>query len=118
MSFKIPPLDLVEAVDRIYPGIWPAFLNRLVDGVRDGRTWVQISSWYRSPNENQRVGGSRTSQHQLGLAFDLVAGNPIALERALDRQGIVAVVEGDHVHVQAFPAGSAARAIQEIWGIT
>ena len=34
---------------------------------------IRISSFYRSPALNAKVGGSKTSQHMLGAAMDIVA---------------------------------------------
>ena len=34
---------------------------------------IRISSFYRSPALNSKVGGSKTSQHMLGAAIDIVA---------------------------------------------
>lgn len=34
---------------------------------------IRISSFYRSPALNAKVGGSKTSQHMLGAAIDIVA---------------------------------------------
>lgn len=43
---------------------------------------VQVTSWYRNPEHNRRVGGASASQHQLGTAFDLIV-NGWPRERAL-----------------------------------
>ncbi len=112
---RVPPPSILNAVDRALPGIWPAFLGRLLDGVAVSRTRVGVSSWYRDPVANRQVGGSVNSQHQLGLAVDLVTDNPLALEAALDAQGIVAVREPGHVHVQAYAAGLVTPLIRQIY---
>jgi len=112
---RIPPQSLVDQMDAELPGIWPAFLGRVVAGVRESRSNVRLSSWFRDPISNQNVGGAIDSQHLVGLAVDLTTDNPVALERALDAQGIVAVREGSHVHVQAYPAGLMAPLIRSIW---
>jgi len=105
-DLRIPPHTLVQAVDRAIPGIWPAFLNRVITGVNEANVRVGVSSWYRDRFSNARAGGSRQSQHLVGLGIDLVTDNVVALENALDAQGLVAINEGTHVHVQAFPAGA------------
>ena len=73
-----------------------------------------ISSWYRTPEHNRRVGGHPESQHLAGLAIDVVLPgsdpgfNP-QLAFDLERVGLVPVREPTHLHVQAFAAGVAAR---------
>lgn len=67
------------------------------------------TSWWRGIADNARVGGHPYSQHLLGLAADFVpgrtpAGRIVALARA---QGLVAIDEGDHVHLQLLRAGLA-----------
>jgi hypothetical protein len=49
-----------------------------------------------------RVGGSPTSQHQLGLAVDLVVpvSRRAAVASRLRGAGVVVIDEGDHLHVQ------------------
>jgi len=73
---------------------------------------VGVSSWFRTPEANRMAGGSPESQHLFGLAMDLTA--PANLLRDVvtvaQSNGLVAVQERDHVHVQLFPAGALARA--------
>jgi len=71
-----------------------------------------LTSWFRTPEKNRTSGGDRESQHLFALAWDLDAGRQAAerLTDAASRRGLVAVNEGDHVHVQLFPAGALARA--------
>lgn len=38
-------------------------------------TPVTINSWYRSPQVNAKIGGSKTSQHMKGEAVDFVCDN-------------------------------------------
>ncbi len=68
------------------------------------------TSWYRTPAENVRVGGSGPrgygvggplSQHLIGLAVDLVGADA----QALRREGLLVIDQGTHVHVQGWPAG-------------
>ena len=37
---------------------------------------IKVNSGYRCPDLNLAVGGSKTSQHMLGLAADITVGNP------------------------------------------
>lgn len=67
-----------------------------------------VTSWWRSPFDNRRVGGSPDSQHLLGFAFDVVPKSDPRRYAALARQvGLIAVEEFDHVHLQVLPAGAA-----------
>lgn len=95
-----PPAELLRYTRRATH----AFVERVVPALRRE---VQLSSWYRAPSHNRSVGGHPDSQHLLGLAVDVV-GSRWAMEAfaaAARSQGLVAVEEGTHVHVQLFPAG-------------
>lgn len=82
---------------------WPRFalLASVYPGV--------LTSFWRSPEHNASVGGSPNSQHLVALAFDFVpddwAQAPafLALAQQLD---LVALNEGDHIHVQRYRAGT------------
>jgi len=73
---------------------------------------LELTSWFRTAADNRTAGGSAESQHLFGLAWDLTASRPILprLAAAATRQGLVAIQEGDHVHLQLFPKGALARA--------
>lgn len=113
MAFAPPP-GVVDAVESALPGVWHAFLGRAVEGVRQSGARVRLTSWYRNQDHNRSVGGHPDSQHLAGLAFDFVTDNPIGLEAALDRLGLVAVRERDHVHVQAYPAGAVTPLVRRL----
>lgn len=70
---------------------------------------VTVSSWGRTLEHNAIVGGVSDSQHLLWTAADLVpADGDMASLADFCRQlpGIGYVLdEGNHVHVQAYPAG-------------
>lgn len=70
---------------------------------------VSLTSWFRSPGRNRQVGGSPVSQHLFALATDWQVDNKLGLIREMKRVGLVAIDEGDHVHVQAFPSGHLER---------
>lgn len=66
---------------------------------------IVITSAYRSPIVNAAIGGSRTSQHMVGLAADFTApqfGTPLDICRAIVKSGIdfdQLIFEGSWVHV-------------------
>lgn len=66
-------------------------LNRLadyLDGVREKLgDPIMITSGYRCPQLNKIVGGVPTSQHQKGLAADLVCSDMDKLEKVLRETG-------------------------------
>lgn len=66
---------------------------------------AQVTSGFRTPAENRRVGGVRDSRHMTGQAVDLVPrpGESMAslYARVSRVPGVRAINEGDHVHVQA-----------------
>ncbi|MBE0613309.1 MAG: peptidase M15 [Burkholderiales bacterium] len=52
---------------------------------------LAISSGYRCPELNRRVGGAKTSQHTLGLAADFTCaefGSPVDIIKAIREAGI------------------------------
>ncbi len=70
-------------------------LRLLADGLERVRALtgypLDISSGYRSPELNQRVGGAKTSQHTLGLAADFTCaefGPPADIIKAIRDAGI------------------------------
>ncbi len=66
-----------------------------------------VSSFIRSRAHNASVGGVSDSQHLIGTAADLVPadGDLDSLEQIARTIGFGFVLnEGDHVHVQLFPA--------------
>jgi uncharacterized protein YcbK (DUF882 family) len=99
-----PPATIVSAL-RPQLGAFLAKLRAVPEppGMR-----VAFTSWWRSKQRNAQVGGAITSQHLLGLAVDVVpaGGSRSELLRRLRAAGLVALDEGDHVHVQAFRAGT------------
>ncbi len=86
------------------------FLRRFLSVYHGG---VEATSWYRDPTHNRSVGSTEPdSQHLLGLGID-VSGSRYQLSQFADdarEAGLIAVDEGDHVHVQFFPAGHIRRA--------
>lgn len=82
---------------------------------RLGRPMI-VTSAYRSPAHNARVGGAPRSRHLLGIAFDIRMDNHdpqsfIAQARAMGFHGIGTYPRQGFVHIDARPAAEAA-----IWG--
>lgn len=99
-----PPVYTAWLLDQAAPGVWPYFIGRAFRALDQIGPWT-ATSWWRTPSQNRRVGGSPDSQHLVGSAVDLCSTDNNLLERLLDQTGLIAVNEGDHVHVQVFAAG-------------
>ena len=109
MSVSPPPLAIASQIALWIPGIWPVFVAAANQGLAEGRA-TSVTSWWRSPEENRRVGGNAESQHLLALAFDATAASPQLLAQALRSAGFRVVEERTHVHAQAYQAGVLGRA--------
>lgn len=69
-----------------------------------------VTSWVRTKKHNAEVGGHPDSYHQCGLAVDVTFENKDLkdrFKRRMWKMGFGVLDEGDHVHVQAIPAGGA-----------
>lgn len=81
------------------------------------RAWIRgntVTSWWRDPISNEEAGGEPDSQHLVGLAVD-VDGPFLQLFRdRCDAEGLVTVREHDHLHVQRYPKGALAEAMEEV----
>lgn len=113
MSVQGPPEPIARALESVAPGIFRAFFGALGTAHRGLR--YQATSFWRSRQDNARVGGASDSQHLIATAVDLTY--PTSKEReaakmAMRAQGLVVIDEGDHVHVQAWPAATAQRVIR------
>jgi len=74
-----PPLDLHPNIMRM------AKFMEQVRYIVGGRP-IFISSWYRSPELNKAIGGSKTSSHMKGLACDCICpmlGSPLKFSKAI-----------------------------------
>lgn len=64
---------------------------------------ASVTSWFRTPLHNSRVGGKHDSRHLIGLGADVVydAVPLIQDRRALaEKLGLKLVLETDHDHLQ------------------
>lgn len=102
-----PPSSIVWTVDRWAPGIYQEFWGALVGALQGQR--VGVTSYWRDPAVNARVGGQPDSQHLIGLGIDLVTDNINEAASAMRARGLVVVPYPTHLHVQAWPAGIARR---------
>lgn len=102
MSVIAPPAQLVNAYPDFYRWLLPR-LNLIA------RTFPnsQPTSWWRSNARNLDVGGAPRSQHLLGWAVDFAGPRDESRQMVAMAQdlGLTAVDEGDHVHLQMYPAG-------------
>jgi hypothetical protein len=108
MSVQPPPLSLIRWLSPVHF----EFIRRVVAGAEPFPEAV-ATSWFRLPWKNLSVGGDPRSQHLLGLGVDIVPAPPnrLPLARSLRAQGLVAIVEPTHIHVQAFQAGTIPEAL-------
>ena len=68
-------------------------------GAYDG----SVTSGWRSAKRNHDVGGVQTSFHRVGLGADVTLDSIInkgPFMQHADRLGLVALDEGDHIHLQ------------------
>lgn len=94
----------------------PAIIERMVETaekifqpLRDALGPIRVSSFYRSPDLNRAIGGSKSSQHCKGEAIDLqgiLASNKILFNAACDLEDFDQIIwefgtleEPDWVHV-------------------
>jgi Peptidase M15 len=110
-----PPTAIARMIEQRSPGFWVAFSNAIERGI--GVADLVVTSWWRDAARNADVGGGNQSQHLIGTALDLYGpARDMELARGgLASQGLVAMVHAvaggaTHLHVQAWPAGVAARA--------
>ena len=61
---------------------------------------LRVTSWWRSPSKNKRVGGKANSKHLFGWAFDVTPNNPATIDKLRSIGFTKIIPEPDHVHVQ------------------
>lgn len=101
-QLESPPPELVDRYLEFYRWLVPR-LNVMARFFPE----AVPTSWYRSEAQNLAVGGSPYSQHRLAWAADwaLPPGQNRHMVNLALELGMVGVDEGDHVHVQMYPAG-------------
>jgi len=105
-----PPASIWRRVEQVAPGVYFHFTSHLNNALQGHRG--SITSWWRDRRNNEIHGGQEFSQHLVGLALDLDVQDTNRLIADLRREGLFVLDEGDHVHVQLFPAGVVAPLIQ------
>ena len=69
----------------------------------DGAFPYSVTSYKRSATRNAMVGGSPKSRHLMWLGMDVILDDSVLTKdfiKACKRQGLRAIDEGDHIHVQ------------------
>lgn len=59
---------------------------------------VHVTSWWRDPLKNYRVGGKWNSQHLIGWAFDVTPPTTANLIKVREMGFSYVANEGDHIH--------------------
>jgi len=101
---NLPPAGLLASGWRPFIS---AFVSRLIRALQPGQ---QITSFYRTPEQNRAEGGDPESQHLFALAVDLVGPGQRLTQTAARNMHLIAVQEYDHLHIQMFPRGVLRRA--------
>lgn len=104
MSLAAPPSEMIH---RFLP-VYSYFLPRAA-AVLSVYPGAVVTSWWRSELRNMQAGGAPMSQHLLGFAADYAHADRrqhVGMASIARSFGLIAVDEGDHVHVQTFPAGA------------
>lgn len=98
------------------PAVVPSNARTDISGaVGIGAQWGRVTSTYRSPAHNRRVGGVRNSYHLSGRAIDIARRPGVshwqiaAAYRAAGYHLIESLDEGDHSHFAFGLPGSAVR---------
>ncbi len=63
----------------------------------------RVTSWWRSPESNEKVGGVPNSWHLCGMGIDIIPDSPtdkaIIMRQAIP-EGLEVIDEGDHLHIE------------------
>lgn len=92
-----PPRDVIERW-----GYWLTVFVQRADRLLSVWPEATLTSWWRSPEHNARVGGVPNSRHLRGTAVDVVLPRQFVRPFIGDAEwiGLKAIDEGDHVHLQ------------------
>ena len=102
-QLESPPVELARRFDEFYRWLLPR-----LNFIGDQFPAAVPTSWWRSNSRNLEVGGAPYSQHLLGWAVDWqlpTSAQNREMVALANRIGLVGIDEGDHVHVQMYPAG-------------
>jgi len=85
-------------------GIENSLLFLRIVNILTGPYGATLTDWYRSPEQNARVGGVPDSLHTLGLAVDLRRdGAGAAAAQSWSESGLQVIAEPDHWHLELQP---------------
>jgi len=99
VSLELPPTEILRAL-----GGAPLILYWDVARALQHFPGSTMSSWWRTVAHNASVGGNAESQHLIGLAIDVAPKVSIDAFRKKLPRPYTLIDEGDHLHVQMFPA--------------
>lgn len=97
MTVKAPPWILHHGAHVFFGGT----LMHAAEGLD-----LELTSYWRSREENDLVGGHPWSQHLVGWAIDVIGPDTEIFAERVRFAGLVPVHEIDHLHVQLLPAGA------------
>jgi len=106
----LPPVALLQSAWLPYIR---SFFGRILRSIpRADASRLTVSSWYRTPSQNRSARGDPDSQHLFALGMDITGPRDVLARVAKFARlaGLVAVLEGSHLHLQLFQAGALARA--------
>lgn len=61
---------------------------------------LKVTSWWRTPWHNYKVGGVELSRHQIGWGFDVVPAGSDTVRKLREAGFGFVLDEGDHVHAE------------------
>lgn len=101
------PSEFQEDGKDVFDKMQPEFL-KLLDEVRDRCGFpFQITSSYRSPEKNKKVGGSLNSMHLQGRAVDIACTSSVQrwiIVREAIRSGLTVGIMPNAIHLDNRPA--------------
>ena len=105
MAVEVPPPRVLREVLPLVI----VFLHRVGSALTNtaGFSGLRATSWYRDARANKAVGGHPASQHLLGLGLDVIGPQEVLDRLAIETrgEGLTAIDERSHLHLQLFPPG-------------